>query len=242
MKAKLIITDLENNIKWQQSELEPEKLDSIHQVSIYPTMRRQTIQGFGGAFTEAAAWCSGQLPAEKRQQVLNDAMQSGLLHDIGKVSVLELSTRTVRQWQEEEYEVTCLHTAAGHLLLSERASTERFAPVALGHHAWYDGSAYGYPATYKRLECPSRQMVDVVGLIDWIEAVTNSDCSHTGIVMTFDEAVEEAIALEGRQFSPLLTARLRDKQVTEKIRQAFEAGRREAYRQMYEQERERDDP
>ncbi|MBD5169454.1 MAG: hypothetical protein HDT20_04980 [Oscillibacter sp.] len=193
-------------------------------------------------FDDIPEICALTDPQKKRQQVLNDAMQSGLLHDIGKVSVLELSTRTVRQWQEEEYEVTCLHTAAGHLLLSERASTERFAPVALGHHAWYDGSAYGYPATYKRLECPSRQMVDVVGLIDWIEAVTNSDCSHTGIVMTFDEAVEEAIALEGRQFSPLLTARLRDKQVTEKIRQAFEAGRREAYRQMYEQERERDDP
>ena len=55
--------------------------------------------------------------------------------------------------------------------------------------------------------------------------------------MTFDEAVEEAVAQEGKRFSPLLTARLRDRQVTERLRKALQEGRREAYRQMYEQER-----
>ncbi len=172
-------------------------------------------------------------PPEKRRQVLHDAMQSGLLHDAGKVSVLEMYSRTARQWLEEEYEVTCLHTTAGHLLLSERPSTRRFAPVALGHHAWYDGSSRGYPAAYKRLECPCRQMVDVVGLVDWMENVTRASCSHTGVRMTFDEALEEAVALEGKRFSPLLTARLRDREIAQRLRQAFEDGRREAHRQMY---------
>ena len=52
----------------------------------------------------------------------------------------------------------------------------------------------------------------------------------------FDEAVEEAISLEGRRFSPMLTARLRDKRVAALIWEAFETGRREAYRRMYERE------
>lgn len=176
-------------------------------------------------------------PEEKRQQVLNDAMQSGLLHDVGKVSVLELYSRTSRQWFEEEYEVTCLHTIAGGELLRERPSTARFAPAALGHHAWYDGSAHGFPAEYKRLECPSRQMVDIISLISWLDNVTHSARSYTGIEMAFDEAIAEAISMESRQFSPMLTARLRDKNVTETIRRAFEDGRRAAYRQMYEQGR-----
>ena len=102
-------------------------------------------------------------PEEKRRQVMEDALTCGLLHDVGKISFLELYTRTARQWFAEEYEVTRLHTVSGHLLLSERASTRRFAPVALGHHAWYDGSCHGYPETYRRLECPCRQMVDVIG-------------------------------------------------------------------------------
>lgn len=186
-------------------------------------------------FDDIPEICCLTSPEEKRRQVLDDAMQSGLLHDVGKVSVLELCSRTVRQWIEEEYEVICLHTAAGRILLSERPSTARFAPVALGHHAWYDGSAHGYPAEYKRLECPSRQMVDVVSLIDWIESVTHSAQSSMGVSMSFDEAVAEAVSMEGRQFSPMLTARLRDSRVVERIRRALEEGRREAYRQMYRQ-------
>lgn len=173
-------------------------------------------------------------PGAKRRQVLEDAMTCGLLHDVGKISFLELYTRTARQWFEEEYEVTRLHTTAGHLLLSERASTKRFAPIALGHHAWYDGSNHGYPEEYRRLECPCRQMVDVIGLVDWLENVSHSAQAYTGMEMGFDEAVEEAISLEGRRFSPMLTARLRDKRVAALIREAFETGRSEAYRRMYE--------
>lgn len=85
--------------------------------------------------------------------------------------------------------MTRLHTVVGSSCLAERASTRHYAAIALGHHSWYDGSG-GYPDSYKRLECPYRQMVDVIGLIDWIENVTDSKCLHTGVKMTFDEAIE----------------------------------------------------
>ena len=79
-------------------------------------------------------------------------------------------------------------------------------------------------------------MVDVIGLVDWLENVSHSAQAYTGMEMGFDEAVEEAISLEGRRFSPMLTARLRDKHVAALIWEAFETGRREAYRRMYERE------
>lgn len=86
MKAVLTVTNLEKNIKWQQCELEQGALDCIHQVSVYPFMRRQTVQGFGGAFTEAAAWCCGQLPEEKRKQVLKAYFgDEGLRYTMGRV-------------------------------------------------------------------------------------------------------------------------------------------------------------
>ena len=146
------------------------------------------------------------------------------------MSLLQFFAQTGRQWLEEEYEVARLHTMVGESMLKERASTRPYAAAALGHHAWYDGSAHGYPTAYRRLECPGRQMVDVVGLMDWLENVTGSGQASSGIEMSFDEAVEEAVALEGRRFSPLLTARLRDKRVTDRICQAFQEGRREADR------------
>ena len=77
-------------------------------------------------------------------------------------------------------------------------------------------------------------MVDVIGLLDWINNVTDTARLYTGQEKTFEEAVEGAIALEGRRFSPLLTARLRDKKITEQLEAAIEEGRRAAFRQLYE--------
>lgn len=174
-------------------------------------------------------------PAEKKRQVLEYAFGCGLFHDAGKLNFIELYVKNARLWFEDEYERARLHTIAGYTMLSERPSTNRYAAAALGHHAWYDGSVgiHGYPANYKRLSCPYRQMVDVIGLMDWLESVTHSAQTFTGAQMTFDEAIGNAISLEGKRFSPLLTARLRDSAITEKIRAAFADGLRQACRSMY---------
>lgn len=171
-------------------------------------------------------------PEEKRRAALDFAMGCGVFHDMGKISVIELYSRTPRQWFEEEYGMARLHTLAGHVLLEPRPSTSRYAPAALGHHAWYDGSR-GYPDQYKRLDCPARQMVDVIGLIDWLETATNSTQMHTGVQKTFPEAVQAAVELEGKRFSPLLTAYLRDPKVAGRLQAVLEAGRQSAYRRMY---------
>lgn len=172
-------------------------------------------------------------PTEKRQAVLDYAMGCGAFHDAGKINVIELYSQTARQWFDEEYEMAQLHTIAGAELLSPRPSTSRYVPAALGHHAWYDGSR-GYPSAYKRLECPERQMVDVIGLVDWLETMTHSGAAYTGAEMTFDEAVRAAVELEGKRFSPLLTTWLRDGRAAERIRLAFEEGRVDACRRMYD--------
>lgn len=173
-------------------------------------------------------------PAEKRREALGFAMGCGVFHDVGKINFLELYAQTVRQWFEEEYEAARLHTTAGASMLFARPSTCRYAVAAYGHHAWYDGS-HGYPEGYRRLDCFSRQMVDVIGLVDWLENAVHSARTYTGTKMSFDQAVHTAVELEGKRFSPLLTARLRDPRTAKQIQQAFDQGRTAAFRRMYEE-------
>lgn len=187
-------------------------------------------------FDDIGFICAVEDPAEKRREILDYAMGCGMFHDVGKINFMNLYARIARQWFEEEREMTRLHAPAGEVLLAARPSTRRYAPAAQGHHAWYDGSR-GHPASYRRLECPERQMVDVISLVDWLENVTHTARLYAGIEMTYDEAVQEAVSLEGRRFSPMLTARLRDGAVADRIAEAFEAGRRAARRQMYEETR-----
>lgn len=174
---------------------------------------------------------------KKLDAVRDYAMLGGMYHDTGKINFTNLFPKTVRQWFEDEYAMARLHTQLGAERLEKHRSTERFAAIALGHHAWYDGSG-GYPETYVRLDCPYRQMVDVIGLVDWLDNVTYTSYLYTGVQKTFQEAVQETIRLGGKRFSPLLTERLMDKSVEERLTQAFIDSRTEAYRRLHEAERE----
>ncbi|MCI9035082.1 MAG: hypothetical protein HFJ08_13770 [Lachnospiraceae bacterium] len=172
-------------------------------------------------------------PEKKQQYVRTYAMECGLFHDVGKINFMSLYSQTARQWFAQEYEIAHLHTVVGEARLSDYESTCHYAAAALGHHSWYDGSQ-GYPETYQRLECPYRQIVDVIGLVDWFDNVMQIDWLYGCVKKTFDEAVQEAISLEGRRFSPLLTAWLRDKAVAQKFKEAFANGRLEAYQKLYQ--------
>ena len=171
-------------------------------------------------------------PVRKKQEVVQYAMNCGAFHDIGKINFISLYVRTSRQWFTEEYEIVHLHTVVGASRLEACPSTRHYAAIALGHHSWYDGS-HGYPESYKRLECPYRQMVDVIGLVDWIDNMLHSSWLYGRSQKSFDEVIADAIALEGKRFSPLLTAWLRDSKVTEKIRQTGTSARLEACHQLY---------
>ena len=173
-------------------------------------------------------------PEEKRSAVLDYAMGCGLFHDVGKISIIELCSRTARQWLDEEYEMGRLHTLSGKILREERASTRRYAPAALGHHAWYRGGSQSYPDTYRRDQCPARRMVDVVALVDWMEVRLNSAHMYHLEAQPFDQVIQEAIRLEGTRFPPRLTARLRDGETARRLRDALEAGEENACRRMYE--------
>jgi len=174
-------------------------------------------------------------PAKKRQVILDYAMECGIFHDMGKLNFINLYSQSGRQWFEDEYEIAHLHTIVGKNHLAARTSTFHFSEIAHGHHSWYDGSR-GYPASYRRLKCPYRQMVDVIGLMDWFDNVTYTNRIFTGIEMTFEEAVDTAVSLEGRRFSPLLTPRLSDKKIVARLSAAFSEARKDAYRQIYKEE------
>lgn len=169
---------------------------------------------------------------EKEKAVLSFAMECGLMHDIGKLSLINLYINTSRQWFENEYELAHFHCSAGKVCLETKASTKKFADIAFGHHKWYDG-VKGYPEGYKRLDCPYRQLTDTISLVNWIDNITVTAKLYNGVEKTYEEAVEDVISLEGKRFSPLLTARLRDKNIALQLKTIFKESRIEAYKVIY---------
>ena len=139
-------------------------------------------------------------PGESRREaVLALARDGGLLMDLGRICMNTI--RRPRDLFESEYKMTLLHPAVGRDALRRRGSTRLLADIAFGHHSWYNGSADGYPSDYIRTASPMRQMTDVAALVTYLTD------NRTG---SLDGLLKQVFALEGRQFSPMVTAVLDD--------------------------------
>ena len=73
------------------SELHPDASEQEREkdlINVYPQVRRQTINGFGGAFTDAAGYVFSLMPAELQEQLLHDYFSSeGLGYTLGRTSI-----------------------------------------------------------------------------------------------------------------------------------------------------------
>lgn len=57
-------------------------------VNLYPQIKYQIIEGFGGAFTDAAGWVFSQMPENMQKQFLEDYFSSeGLNYSFGRTSI-----------------------------------------------------------------------------------------------------------------------------------------------------------
>lgn len=86
-KVRKISTWGEGKILWDATEIPAQTpQDCMHVINVYPDVRYQRIQGFGGAFTEASAHNFYQLPGEKRRELLEAYFGgTGLGYNVGRV-------------------------------------------------------------------------------------------------------------------------------------------------------------
>lgn len=74
MKTDIYVTDLKNNKFLQKDSIDTSAVDKFGGwglICIFPEEKYQTVQGFGGAFTEASASICMELPQETRRELLS---------------------------------------------------------------------------------------------------------------------------------------------------------------------------
>ena len=163
-------------------------------------------------------------PAEKEKAVLEYADACGLYYDFGRLKMGLDHLQNVRELFEIESRMMRLHTVSGHDDLARNKSTEIFADVALGHHAWYNGAG-GYPTSYVRTASPYRQMTDVVAVAAYMLERFSGDA----------EALFDEIAAQARsRFSPIVASYLSDKGLRGELAAILGGSDEGDYREMYE--------
>ncbi|MCD7956284.1 MAG: glucosylceramidase [Lachnospiraceae bacterium] len=89
MRAGCYITNEAKKEYWKEVKLRAgESEDRMHVVNLYPEFQRQTIEGFGGAFTEAAADTFAKLSREAQEEILEAYFgESGLKYNMGRCTI-----------------------------------------------------------------------------------------------------------------------------------------------------------
>ncbi len=133
-----------------------------------------------------------KLPAEELQVIELGA----LLHDIGKIDVLDLVLRKPGPLTEDEMYAIRKHALRGMNLLSEIPFLEKVRDIVLFHHERYDGT--GYPNGLKGSAIPLRARI--VAAAEAFDTMTTDRAYRERLEV--GEALEELEKGSGTQFCP----------------------------------------
>ena len=122
--------------------------------------------------------------------------QVALLHDIGKIGMLDKILNKPANLTPEERQEIKAHPVVGAQILAPVRTFEKHISGIKHHHEMYDGS--GYPSGLKGKEIPIAARI--VCLADAFDAMTSTRPYRVGLPIEF--AMKEMDRMAGRQFCP----------------------------------------
>ncbi len=129
-------------------------------------------------------------------------VKGALVHDVGKVGVLDAIVSKQGPLTEEEYNLLKRHTVIGAEIVGRMKGLQSLVPLVRHHHERWDGR--GYPDGLAGDEIPLGARI--IALADALDAMF-SDRPYRP-TRTYREAIEEVRRCAGRQFDPQVVAAL----------------------------------
>ncbi len=132
------------------------------------------------------------LPSEEIKKVY----WAGILHDVGKIFVLQEIINKPGKLTDEEFEIIKQHPVKSYELVREIKGMEEIAKIVRHHHERWDGK--GYPDGLKGEEIPLEARI--IAVADAYDAMTSERPYRSAL--TPPEALEEIMKESGTQFDP----------------------------------------
>ena len=124
--------------------------------------------------------------------------RAGMLHDLGKLVMLDSILRKPGQLTPEEYALIQAHTVVGHRILQPLRFLAREAKAARHHHERYDGKGYPDGLAGEAIPFTAR----VVTVADVFDAMTSDRPYRTARPLPV--ARDEILAVAGTQLDPTI--------------------------------------
>ena len=170
--------------------------------------------------------------ALREEEVINFVYNAALLHDIGKLFIIETILTYGRNLLESEAGFIKVHTVVGASMLKRYPGTAEYAEVALGHHRWYDDSQ-GYPDDFRIKDSKYKTVISLVQAADCLDAATDTIGRSYKQGKSLDAVIGEIKADSGTRYAPYVAELLDEPEVKAELERLLTVGRDENYRGAY---------
>jgi putative nucleotidyltransferase with HDIG domain len=123
--------------------------------------------------------------------------QVALLHDIGKIGMLDSILNKPGNLTPEERDLVKSHPVVGAQILSPVKTFEKHVAGIRYHHEMFDGTGYPEKLRGEEIPLPAR----IVSLADAFDAMTSTRPYRIGLPLGF--ALQEMLKMRGKQFCPM---------------------------------------
>ncbi len=136
-----------------------------------------------------------------RENLLTFMEYACMLHDIGKINIIPVTSNAYRRLTDQEFGFIRRHPAFGISYLKEDKAFDVFHPFVYQHHRWWNGEA-GYPKVEAN-ETPSKLkvLVDILSICDSLEAATSRIGRNYRTAKSFLQIFDEFIVDAGTRYS-----------------------------------------
>ena len=135
---------------------------------------------------------------------LNHLKYGSILHDIGKIHIMESVLAKPGPLDESEWDVMKNHPVVGMEMVKNIPFLAPAIPVILHHHERWDGHGYPYGLAGEQIPKAAR----IVAVADSLDAMVSS--RNYREALTPDQAYKEIMRCSGRQYDPDVVKSFRD--------------------------------
>jgi len=171
-----------------------------------------TVTSLSNAIDAKSSWTKGHservmhLAADLAREmglpdtIVERAKLGGLLHDIGKIGIIEALLEKPEMLDEDEFPPMRLHPEKGIAILAPIEQLKDVLPGILHHHERFDGT--GYPNQLQGEDIPL--IARIISVVDAYDAMVSPRPYHQGL--SPGKAMEELERCSGTQFDPRVVA------------------------------------
>lgn len=136
-----------------------------------------------------------------REQLLTFMGYACMLHDVGKMTLSQITSNAYRRLFDREFALIKMHPALGCQILRAEPQFRQFTPFILAHHRWFVGDG-GYPNIDSRAVSGNfKVLVDILSICDTLEAATSRIGRNYRNAKSFITILDEIISESGTRYS-----------------------------------------